>query len=792
MITRPFPTACFGLLFALLLAGGPLRGQLPVRLINGGDYLGPAAVEAAANRLASELPNYDLRISYVLNFMPIADRYTVYDSTRLLPFTGIPNPGTGFSTPSAAEKKAAFNTAIHHALSTVPAAGNAIHIVYATVVNLNADGQEEIATKKYIHFGPAISRLDRMKVKQVVPRPDLEVLSGQLQNDRYLAAYVDELIAVLSDPDYPVTGTIRYQGQLYFHGDTVFMNYQQEGVVQAWVEHIRPLSFRAKNAAAVSPVTWTEGPINPGYYQNILQANQGLEVNIRPHSTHFPRFTRITAHYGSSDSTTLYVMPINLQPICTPSILETHTEQPIHIEVHNNHLPFTLRGSGLLGIVPQVANAPVSSVPLPPTAAPTLDWNRNGACGPISFWVYFASPQPEVGTLAETRARVRVRCPKDLNALVATTTFAEDGLNGQYKRATTAQADTLYLVKFNNGSNRRVKFDLDTDGDENDYWDYGPGQADDDPKWASSVHGSNIPNKNGQEDIVLYFDHSFPTWQSGINVEEVDVEAFGQQRKVYLAFLQENRRVIAFDHALAKFLREWLKPNLERLTDVVKRYVNEEFSADISIGNTITTFNAEEEREPYYLHKRETSLSGRLFLETGDMHFTAPQYPVPFPVSGTIPPTASQDNWLIKWGPFFKFEVGISAGYELGEQKPFFESSYTLASHTGELVLDGGVTAGFLLDSHEENLRYVAIEASAHLSYPVELKSKLEFDIGDRALNLVGEFNSGPLYGNLHAKITLAPRSSFKFDVANLTYSYSLTNKVVNKIPLITLYRKNE
>jgi len=776
-------------LLALLLPAVQLTAQAHVRLINGGDYLGPAAVEAAANRLANELPNYDLRISYVLNFIPIADRYAVYDATRLLPFTAIPNPGEGFSAPSAAEKKAAFNTAIHHALSAVPAAGNTIHIVYATVVTLDAAGEEEVATKKYLHFGAGIRRLDRMKVKQVIPAPELEVLSGQAQNDAYLAAYVDELIEVLKDPDYPVTGTIRYEGQVYFHGDTIFMNYQQEEKIAAWAPESRTLTFSAKNAAAVSPVTWTESHD----YRQMLLTTEGLEVRARPYSTHFTHFTALTAHYGAGDSTTLYVMPINLQAVYAPAIVETHAPVPVHIEILNNHVPFELRGSGLLNVVPQRGNTIIPPVTFTPGMAPALDWQAAGACGVVPIWVNFVRPAQEAGTIAEMWFRVRVRCPRPLDALTATTTFSEDGLNGRYKRSTTADADTLYLVKFNNRFNRRVKLNLSLagEGGDEDYWDYGPGQLDDDPKWVSSAHGIDIPNKNGHDEIELYFNNSFPPGQAGMNIEEVEVEAFGEKRKVYLAFLQENRRVIEIDHALVKFVRNWLKPNIDGLTDIVKRYVNKEFSADISIGNTITTFNAEHEEMWYYLNKRETSLSGRLFLETDSMHFTAPRYPVPFPLSGTIPPTASETSWLFRWGPFFKFDVGVSLGYELGEEKPFFLKSYTVAGHTFEMVLDGGVTAGFLFDSNEENLRYVAVDVSAHLSYPVELKGKVEWNVSQETLNLTGEFNAGPLYGGLYGKITLAPRSQFKFDLLNFTYSYSLTNKLILKIPLITLYQEN-
>jgi len=760
-------------LLALLLPAVQLTAQAHVRLINGGDYLGPAAVEAAANRLANELPNYDLRISYVLNFIPIADRYAVYDATRLLPFTAIPNPGEGFSAPSAAEKKAAFNTAIHHALSAVPAAGNTIHIVYATVVTLDAAGEEEVATKKYLHFGAGIRRLDRMKVKQVIPAPELEVLSGQAQNDAYLAAYVDELIEVLKDPDYPVTGTIRYEGQVYFHGDTIFMNYQQEEKIAAWAPESRTLTFSAKNAAAISPVTWTESHD----YRQMLLTTEGLEVRARPYSTHFTHFTALTAHYGAGDSTTLYVMPINLQAVYAPAIVETHAPVPVHIEILNNHVPFELRGSGLLNVVPQRGNTIIPPVTFTPGMAPALDWQAAGACGVVPIWVNFVRPAQEAGTIAEMRFRVRVRCPFPLTRLVASSKPADEQLNGAFVRHTTDRRDTLFVVKPGGlvYRDRDIKIQLIHEGSDDEFWDFGDNptfQRNDEPRYAVEPETpTDINPPNGNTVAVIAFGDAYPSTLPPYRKKtyKITASAFGDEEYVYVTFLSEERKEQTLNiPSIDDFVNNKMRGGLQRLNDWLGRIFDRKIGIEGSgLTGTRTAFNKEQEQGPDYRNVIEMSLAIGMGINSGNLVAPIPPY------SGHLP-------FKLGWyGLYVNGSIGLQGAGEIAREKLHWENSYKVSTFTVEADIVGGLEAGIKIKLPPDRQRFVRLEIGAAISVPVEAKVKAERRTGD-GWYLVGEFNWGPVYIGIPVQIALLPNSEYEWDLINMNFNWSLTNKIIS------------
>ncbi len=259
-------------------------------------------------RLTTELPNHEVHISYVVSFAGVPDSYRVYTDAGLLPFAEIPYSDRDYAPLSEAEQRRALNAAIHQAVGGVGASDAAIHIVYASVVSMGEGEGWSLSSRKYLHFGSGVSRLDQMKVRQIVPAPELEIAAPVSQNDTYLAAYVDELIAALKDPDYVVTGMIRYKGELYADGDTIYY-------------------FPTSNQTIANPMAgreWLELLINPRYpaawtdWQEVgtspalIEEKTATDAFLRLQPEHFQGVHTLQARYDEKIATVCFY-PINLQ-----------------------------------------------------------------------------------------------------------------------------------------------------------------------------------------------------------------------------------------------------------------------------------------------------------------------------------------------------------------------------------------------------------------------------------------------------------------------------------------------
>ena len=576
-----------------LLSSWQLGAQANVSVTGGGQYLSQSAVGAASNRLATELPNHDVRISYVTSYVNVPDRYFVYDSLGLMPFSQVPNISGGFPEATQAEKEDAINTGIAEALNNAGGGSSTIHIIYATAVSLNANAEEEVLSRKFLHFGPSVDRIDEMQVRQIIPDPVLEVLSGAGQNDQYLADYVDELIAALNDPNYVINGTVEYEGNVFFDGDTIFYFHPVDELITTQVGALQKVTLQINPNYPASPIYWTEtGPIPSA--GPIIESNDpgsATDAYLRLKAAHFNGISELQATYGAN-TTKIWFYPVNLQlDLSDESVVETHTTSAIDAELTNNGFAWPQHPSLYLqlSLAEPVLNgmAVFETIPFPIGTSPlyTWDWSEE-VCGKLRFIASAQRSGP--GTMPERVMEIRVKCPFPVDSLIVDHVSSNE--NAQ-RTVTLADGDTLYVIRANDDNTRLIKFDLKTDEPLSKFWEnhtFVNGQPKKEPYWFSEAHGHGI---SGMSPTGFIFDDPFPSnWNAfnplnwadwlplpGVtgdhfprNEYDMTVSYFHEVEKIPLVFMTENRYEYEFTPSfITDFFSDGFLKDLQKYADFI-------------------------------------------------------------------------------------------------------------------------------------------------------------------------------------------------------------------------------
>ncbi|MEL7160892.1 MAG: hypothetical protein AAFN92_09040, partial [Bacteroidota bacterium] len=672
-----WPTT-FLLLFWLLSASF-LAGQDNVRLLNGASFISESAVSSAASRLATELPNRDVRISYVANFVTVQDRYREYSEKELMDFAQSPNTD-GFQPPTQADREAAVNDAIHYALTEVVDSENTIHIIYAVSVSLDEQAQEQFEVRKFFSFGDQVPRRDEQIVEQILPSPELLAAGAVADNDVYLRDYVEELIAALSDPGYVVNGTVEYKGDWYYDGDTIFYFYVPDEIVSTEVPGFRTVRLLTNDNYPVDPVNWVEvGEISAA--GPIIANTSGGTANLKIKAEHFAGIAQLEGRFGTK-TTSVWFYPVNVDiELSNEDVVETHTLEPITVTLTNNgyewidHPSLTLQISladpiydpgdpNAMGIFRSIRFAPGEK------AEYIWEWDEE-VCDKIR---YIGSAQKAISGTEDVAVIQRlVKCPIELSLSAETTHLNDEG--GPLRSVT---GDTLYVVHEDWFNERDVKFKLVPDVLPLYYWNHGDGEEDDEPQWEGKWNGNTtstdnypqftadldaqlnfgsnyFPNKNPTfaEDVVLtlveqllknpqlvaefgepdFANHSL--WSKEKHYQTINAKAFGEDHEATVAFLHSNKQAvkIGFPGLTSKLVSGIKK--FKKFSDKVQSYTafgaDSLFSFSLSISEKVEFYNKEDKNSPDYFNenKLDFSLGGGFAVKLDKIFIPGLTYHVP-------------------------------------------------------------------------------------------------------------------------------------------------------------------
>ncbi|WP_197494001.1 hypothetical protein [Lewinella sp. 4G2] len=314
--------------------------QTQVRALNGTNFVSASALAANETKLASLLPTDDVRITFATNYISIKDRYNTYSNNALLDFAEIPY---GQIEPlNQQEINDALNNTIAHALNTaVGVTSKTIHVVYATLVSPNRQGQGEVTVRKYFSIGPDAKSRTKGIVKQIKPAPDANPQWGTPLGDQWLDDYVDEIVNAVNDPTYVVNGSVRYDNEVYYAGDTLFYFHRPDELLTGSVSSSETIELLINSNYQVSRVGWSETAANTGI-QPLLGngAATSALTNLTLDASQFGSEVWLTANYGDETGDFIFI-PVNLRmELLNTDVVQESVPPDNVVTLTNNGMPF--------------------------------------------------------------------------------------------------------------------------------------------------------------------------------------------------------------------------------------------------------------------------------------------------------------------------------------------------------------------------------------------------------------------------------------------------------------------
>lgn len=335
--------------------------------------------------------------------------------------------------------------------------------------------------------------------------------------------------------------------------------------------------------------------------------------------------------------------------------------------------------------------------------------------------------------------------------------------------------DTLFVVKPGGISiGRDIRLELEYSGSDDGFWTYGDDPirlSNNEPLFSiDSPNYSKLSPVNGNVVTVAKFNNNaypstLPPYSK--NVFKASASAFGESEIVYVTFLSEERTEQSLNiPILDDFINNKMKEGLKKISDPI----NSLFGTNITIEGagltgTRTAFNKEEPGGPDYWNHIEKTLTVGLGINTGNLFVTVPPY------SGNLPFGAG------KYGLFLNFGIGLEGVGEIVSNKYYWQEEYELSSFALEAGIVGSPAMGIKLELSPALEDIVQVNLGANFLIPVEAKIKNEFRFND-GWYLVGELSWGPIYLVIPLEITLLPNSGFDWELINMTFQWSLTNKL--------------
>lgn len=778
----------FTVLFALLTV--VCFAQDNVRLLNGSAFISESAASAADGRLATELPNHDVRISYVTSFVGVQDRYKFYDNNDLTTFSQTPYTG-GFVPATQEQKDAAVNAGIHHAITTLPAPSEStIHIIYAVSVSLDTEGNEIFMSRKLKRFGKNVTRRAENIVKQIIPEPELEAAGTTNKNGTHLTNYVDELIAALNDPDYIINGTIEFQEETYFDGDYVYYFYDgnQQIITSADAPIPGTLILGSNPQYPVEQVNWSASASSTT--QNSIIANQnGTEVSLAILSEHFGPSFSIQAEYGDGKTSTITFIPINpIIELSIPDPIINATEAAIVDGIEcgatakNNEVLWILQGpaAATFNVVNETGGGIAQENFLEEGINPSIQWQRSSECNEVKFILEYTDEIRE-GTVKRT---IVVKCPFLSEGLSAEVIYANhihpEAPSPVTMRRADFETDTLYVVRNasneNDDGSRTVRYAIEwVDDDEptpGQFWEI---NNEFEPDWSNESAAQAYLYEHPEEGGYLTVDYpdpfpeddpggsalpfTFNVWDAEVNRVKTEVDVYGQKRTKHVNFLSRNeRKRVGFTTDLLP--GDWAyKVNLFR---------NIQTKIQIAIGTSIfgqmgviqpkieltfdqSFYNAEDENSYKYLNNILNEIGGTFGAQAGGedgdfdegLDFVAiPGYSIEIPGN------------LGAAGLGFYARAVVSPKLVIVQSKPFDAPALSPSSYDfylQEFSITGNLRGGLAIFI-DENIPGIELEGSFGAGIDITFQVSVEYNetIGEYevvinfpipTIQIIGSFN---------------------------------------------------
>ncbi|MTB52349.1 hypothetical protein [Lewinella sp. W8] len=813
-------------LILMAMSWFPAVAQNNVQLLNEASFLSETAVNDASGRLSTELPGRDVRISYVTNFVTVRDRYLEYTDEPLDDFLQMPNPA-GFTPPSQADREAAVNTAIHHAITSTTSVANTIHIIYAVAISLNASGEEEYEVRKFFQFGSSVPKRDKKIVEQIIPDPELLAAGDISGNDIYLADYVEELIAALTDPNYVINGTIAYEGDNYYDGDTIFYFHLPDEIIETQLAQLQEVDILINQNYPVSNLSWFEAEQIPGAGPIITSTSQG-RANLSIKHNHFGGLAKLVATYGGETST-VWFYPVNPQldlGIYEDYVMESHEDISINLEMKNNKTYFNFHPSLKLQTDVLTAYGSISSYmwSLGPNDYNILEWSRlEDQCDYVDLRFHLIRGNQTIITRTK---RIQIKCPIKILGLRAmshdsetgtinTDRIALGGFDGDYPGG---RNDTLFIVSNDNDLSRKIRYEIVWEGgppQPEDYWGESgnAGATGVEPIWYFGSPGLNLWDVSPEpattyhregEFSVLYNSSAFPgAWVFNPDVGDVDENHYEAGVRAFREF--ENSQIVAQEHQKVNiaFVRDSRfdrtrdlgslgtiilngeeviseSPTFFQFLSVIFAAKNdiESFMDDIGLGGTyldqfLDEFEPGTSIEESYFQKEDES--SRHYLNVIEKAYKASLNKEfgPYPV-----PSLGVDLWIGRLGIFWGAELGLYYLEEKALEKYYFANEYQQTGLTYEHGFNGGISlqGGFTTNEEYEGVFQVTALGSASAS--VELKCKDNFSPSGYE-STTYELHIMPIVLGINLVLTLGSQDSgYNWDVFNETYSWHLSDKM--------------
>lgn len=774
---------CRRLAFALFLAilNMACLAQNNVRLLNGSAFISEITASAADERLALELPNHDVRISYVTGFIGVQDRYEVYQSNELIPFSQIPHPG-GIVPATQAQKDAAVNAGIHHAITTLSGGSEAtIHIIYAVSVSLNTQGEEEFSSRKFFKFGSAVDRRSEAIVKQVKPDPELAAAGIVSGNDTYLTDYVDELIEALKDEDYVIDGTFQYGDDIFFDGDTIVLDYSRNTPYMTnSLPPQKTIQFKVRNAPGASYV-WTESPPESGGYdQQIIASANGETATLKAIPYHFTTYKTITAKINNELVSSVVIIPVNIQIGINPTFLEGISGEEVDIQIVNNIVGFGNRGSYTLKVSFQ--DDPDSDVTIPYSMSPETTWIPSLPCSQKTFSVDLVDGNAKV-LASSSPQTLRVKCPFDLDGIRISGTNNKNAYSSQIELVegrVIEDEETLYMVAGPDIADARVvqieslwdgpRPEYNEDDLLNDYWTEG---LTDEPKWTLATSGNGNPaqptrqQKGDGKFFATYYNQHFPQslidpGQTTINYEDVSIEAFGETKSAKLAFLRENKSKSVlqtpYDGAFS-----FLVSKLNFVNDKVKEFGKVGLKIDIQTTYKESFYNAEASDQTYYYKYHTEGRDLKFEFGTDELVF-------PPPLGYTVPN-------ILKIGLYAKGRLFLSPEYKRVYRRPHFEPKLSADYVNLTLAIPGGGKVEFgLIADFLPGVEAVMVKLKGYAEMKVFVAGSV-INIPDAPDKVKVELTLAPVTLNASAEVKVKLTDDITIKAFSFKKAYEITKK---------------
>ncbi|MFK8162458.1 MAG: hypothetical protein AB8H12_08340 [Lewinella sp.] len=544
--------------------------------------LSAGAIGTAETALSSAAQNtdFEVRMAFMTSASGTGDRFEEYSGflpADYMAFFNAPYQSSFGGDPTSLE--AEHQRLLAMGVDTLGGGGeNAILIVYTTVLNLRDDGTD-YDQRKTVLYGNNLNTCDQRRFDQIDefinPPTEFSPVATVTQNDVFLNWYSGNL-AQATAPDYIVTGTLLFQGNVYCGGEYIYINDQQEEAVTTQSPNTPAVKLLVNPNHSVPTVNWYDELEDNA---TIFATKSGVNATLAFYAPTYGQFNEVRAKYGPEESTSIHVRPVNLQVKIDRTVYENQNPTPFVLSYYNNAIEFSERGSIGIRLSGNFTDAPDQLVAEGEFQTEWLPVDE------VCDFKTLLSSLENIPVLAniEVEKEVQMRCPFELVGIETKVLwenhFADTLIVDSIFRQSAFDQDTLFIVtdpsNDDDPSKRHLDFHLAwKDGiepTEEQFWTAPPSGTEPKREYSGNKQPTSIHNHNteGGWSEVDYDSHfpaeldGFPiqdldfglfppranNWtfstlenytNAGMHVNKLDVTAFGYQKEKNVVFLSRN------------------------------------------------------------------------------------------------------------------------------------------------------------------------------------------------------------------------------------------------------------